>query len=239
VLISKPPAAAIARLVLDRVARSQKPFTICFLGAAKLALPPNARGAATLAVAAELALGRPVAAGRAEPPALRPDRGRQVLGLYAGGTLCAEAQLVFREAGLAVASNVPVPGAAALADAGGAHAMIDLGDDGYTRGRPHPMIDPVVRDGPLVEALADPAVGLILLDIVLGFGAHPDPAGHLVGVIAGRNGPPIIASVTGTDADPQPRDAQVQKLVEAGVIVADSNAEAAELAVMAVGKGEP
>jgi FdrA protein len=81
-------------------------------------------------------------------------------------------------------------------------------------------------------------VGAILLDVVLGHGAHPDPAGHLAGILAGRNGGPlVIASVTGTDADPQPRGAQVEKLVAAGVVVADSNAEAAALAVTAVGRG--
>jgi len=77
---------------------------------------------------------------------------------------------------------------------------------------------------------------------VLGYGAHPDPAGHLAGVLSNalrkRDGRPlIIASVTGTDADPQPRAAQVGKLIAAGVIVADSNAEAAELAIAAIGKG--
>jgi hypothetical protein len=99
------------------------------------------------------------------------------------------------------------------------------------------MIEPAIRERPLAAALADPVVGAILLDVVLGHGAHPDPAGHLAGLLSGRNGGPlVIASVTGTDADPQPRGAQVEKLVAAGVVVADSNAEAAELAVTAVGK---
>jgi FdrA protein len=237
VLISKPPEAAVARLVLDRVAKSPKPFTICFLGAANLALPPNARAAATLTAAAEAALGRPVAGGRTEPPPLRADRGRLVRGLYAGGTLCVEAQLVFRDAGVAVASNVPVPGAAAMADGAAVHTMIDLGDDHFTRGRPHPMIDPAVRDAPLAEALADPAVGVVLLDLVLGFGTHPDPAGQLVRVLAAHSGaPPVIASVTGTDADPQPRTEQVRKLEAAGVTVAQSNADAAALALAALAR---
>ena len=76
----------------------------------------------------------------------------------------------------------------------------------------------------------------ILLDVVLGYGGHPDPAGHLAAFLAGRERRPlIVASVTGTDADPQPRDAQVRKLIEAGVIVADSNADAAEAAIAALG----
>jgi FdrA protein len=79
-------------------------------------------------------------------------------------------------------------------------------------------------------------VGLILLDVVLGYGGHPDPAGHLAAFLARRQGRPVIvASVTGTDADPQPRDAQLQKLADAGVIVANSNADAAEAAIAAIG----
>ena len=113
--------------------------------------------------------------------------------------------------------------------------MIDLGDDEFTRGRPHPMFEPGVRDGPLAEALADPRVGIILLDIVLGYGGHPDPAGHLAAFLAGRDRRAVIvASVTGTDADPQPRNAQVETLAAAGVIVADSNAEATEAAIAAL-----
>jgi len=236
VLISKPPAEAVARLVLDRVARSRKPFTICFLGARDLALPANARCAATLKAAAELAMGRAAENGPTQLSLLRADGGKLVRGLFAGGTLCAEAQIVFRQAGLAVASNVPVPGAAAIADANRGHLMIDLGADEFTRGRPHPMIEPSVRDRPLIDALADPAVGVILIDVVLGYGGHRDPAGHVANVINSHDRRPLIlASVTGTDRDPQPRDAQVQRLTEAGVIVAESNADAADMAIRAIG----
>jgi FdrA protein len=140
------------------------------------------------------------------------------------------------KAGLAVASNVPAPGASLMAGADGGHLMIDLGDDEFTRGRPHPMIEPAVRDRPLADALADPEVEVILLDVVLGFGAHPDPAGHLASALAaGRHRPLIFASVTGTDGDPQPRSQQVSKLAETGVIVADSNADAAMMAATAIG----
>lgn len=234
VLISKPPAASVTKVVLDRVGRSQKPFTICFLGAGPLTLPSNASGATTLREAAEIVVGgRP---GPAKPPLRVLDRGKTVRGLFAGGTLCGEAQIIFRQAGLPVASNVPVPGAAALTGLNDGHVMIDLGDDAFTRGRPHPMFEPGVRDAPLAEALSDPAVGVILLDIVLGYGGHADPAGHLAAFLAGRERRPLImASVTGTDTDPQPREAQVRKLVEAGVMVADSNADAAEAAIAALG----
>src|SRR5216683_2189737 len=230
VLISKPPETSVAKLVLDRVARSEKPFTICFLGAADLALPPNARAAATLKDAADLSLGRAAELPLASAPAVRATRGKAVRGLFAGGTFCAEAQIVFGQRGLSVASNVPVPGARPLRGATDGHVLIDLGDDEFTRGRPHPMIDPAVRDRPIVDALADRAVGVLLIDVVLGYGAHADPAAHLVRVLGERkDGPLVIASVTGTDGDPQPRSVQVEKLVAAGVAVAESNAEAAEM----------
>jgi FdrA protein len=234
VLVSKPPAASVTTMVLDRVGRSRKPFTICFLGAGELTVPANARAATTLREAAQIVVGgRP---GSTKPPLRALHRGRTVRGLFAGGTLCGEAQIVFRQAGLPVASNAPVPGAAAMDAADGGHVMIDLGDDAFTRGRPHPMFEPGVRDAPLAEVLSDPAVGVILLDIVLGFGGHADPAGHLAAFLAGRERRAlIIASVTGTDADPQPREEQVRKLTEAGVMVADSNADATEAAIAALG----
>jgi FdrA protein len=233
VLISKPPAPTSARLVLDRVARSYKPFTICFLGATTTELPANARAAATLTLAAELAAGRPFVSRRTAPP--RATRGRLMRGLFAGGTLCAEAQVVLRQAGLSVASNVPVPGALPLSAADGAHMMLDLGDDVFTRGRPHPMVDPLVRDAPLAAAMADPDIAVVLLDVVLGHGVHSDPAGHLADMLRGRDGGTrVVASVTGTEADPQSWSGQVAKLAAAGVVVAQSNAQAAELAIAAL-----
>src|SRR4051812_4989959 len=116
VLISKPPAASVARSVLDRVAKSSKPFTICFLGASDFALPANARSAATLTAAAEIAVGE--SAGSSAPsPVRRLGDGKLVRGLFAGGTLCSEAQIIFRQAGLPVISNVPVPGASPMTGA--------------------------------------------------------------------------------------------------------------------------
>src|SRR5262249_20640844 len=103
VLISKPPEAAVARLVLDRVARSAKPFTICFIGASDLTVLANARAAATLKVAADASMGR--VAGRGPAPRLQANGGTLVRGLFAGGTFCSEAQIVFAQAGLPVASN--------------------------------------------------------------------------------------------------------------------------------------
>ena len=121
-----------------------------------------------------------------------------------------------------------------LERADNAHTMIDLGADEYTHGRPHPMIDPTGRDVALAQALEDPSTGVILLDVVIGFGAHSDPAGHLVGIVGASrpaDGPAVVASVTGTDEDPQGRTRQMVTLETAGILVAPSNADAAVLAL--------
>ena len=157
--------------------------------------------------------------------------------MFSGGTLCAEAQIVLMAAGLDVTSNEPVPGA--KPPTASKHRLLDLGADDYTQGRPHPMIEPSVRDQSVADALADPNVGVILLDCVLGFGGHMDPAGHLAAQIAGltkgrRDAPLIIASVCGTEADPQGFSRQSAKLRQVGVIIAPSNAAAARMAVQAL-----
>ncbi len=240
VLVSKPPSEAVARAVLARVEKASKPFTICFLGASGLSLPANARAVATLEAAAYAALGRRVPDQSLTALGRPPNGGRMVRGLFSGGTLCAEAQIVARGLALAVSSNAPVPGAA-TANAPDAHRMIDLGADEFTRGRPHPMLEPAVRDAPLREALADASVGVILLDVVLGTGGHHDPAGHLARVLSERpaKGPHVVASITGTAGDRQGLAAQTRALDAAGVAVAPSNAAAARLAFTVVGARRP
>ncbi len=234
VLVSKPPSAKVAARVMERIGASGKAFTVCFIGAEKVDLPENAVLATTLKAAAENAFGGAgIGASFDTSGGSLARREGRVVGLYAGGTLAAEAQVVFRQAGEAVASNTPIPGVASLDTVNAGHRMIDLGADEYTRGRPHPMIDSSVRDAALDDALADASVAVVLLDLVLGFGVHGDPAGHLARRLEGRPaaGPIIIASVTGTEDDPQPRSAQVAALERVGVLVAPSNAQAAELAL--------
>jgi FdrA protein len=209
VLISKPPAPEVAQRILDRAKASGKPCIVCFLG-----VDGENRGpvfAATLTEAAERSLGRSLA--RTPPAGLKSAKGR-VEGLYCGGTLCAEAELVFRRKGLS------------------GHRFVDLGDDQYTRGRPHPMIEPEIRNDHVARALADPAVGVVLVDVVLGFGSHENPAAILLKAVKGAK--PVIASVTGTEQDPQVWSRQVALLREAGVLVAASNAHAAEWAASCV-----
>src|SRR4029453_509314 len=169
----------------------------------------------------------------AEPGAATGPAGR-VLGLYTGGTLAGEAKVLLGRAGLAA-------------------EVIDLGDDQYTAGRPHPMIDPGARAARIVQAAADSTVGVVLLDVVLGHGAHPDPAGAVAAAVreARAAAPPPVtviasscgaraaphrprtffASICGTAADPQGFDAQAGTLRAAGVLLAGSNAAAVRLAI--------
>jgi FdrA protein len=239
VLLSKPPAPSVARRVLERIAASPKPYTVCFVGLEQPRLPANACWAPTLTAAAERALGVPIAlpetlsrAAGEVAAALAAGR-RRIRGLFCGGTLCAEAQVVLRRAGESVTSNVPVPGALALDENRSAHRLIDLGADEYTRGRPHPMLEPAARSNALGQSLADADTAVVLIDVIIGMGAHRDPAGAVVDVVARARGarPIVVASVCGTEADPQVRSAQVSKLEAAGVLVAPSNARAAEIAL--------
>jgi hypothetical protein len=137
----------------------------------------------------------------------RPPTPGDVRGLYSGGTLCSEAERIV-----------------------GHGTFTDFGDDEYTQGRAHPMIDQSLR----LEHLAAASEPVLLLDVVLGYGAHPDPAGELLPALdaARARGLAVIAGVCGTDADPQPRAAQVARLRDAGVVVMDSNAQAARLAAL-------
>ena len=234
VLISKPPATEVAKRIIERIARSPKSYTVCFIGGAP-ALPDNAKASATLCDAAARALGKESFS--TDDTAAVPARNDRVLGLYSGGTLCAEAQFVFKAAGHDVASNAPISGAADIDRAG--HRFIDLGSDEYTRGRPHPMIDPGVRDDALLAALRDQTVGVILIDVIIGYGAHDDPAGCVAMILAQQEGqgPLVVGSVTGTDADPQSRSAQEAVLRAAGVTVMPSNAEAAAYALACLKAG--
>ncbi len=237
VVISKPPAPDVAQRVLDRVGKSAKPFIICFLGLERIELPPNGRAAMTLRDAASLALGGAAVGTRAVDLAAVPPLAsgrRWIRGLYTGGTLCAEAQIVLREAGETIVSNAPIPGAAPIAQGKSeGHLLLDLGADEYTVGRPHAIIDPAMRVPHFSAALADPTVAVILLDIVLGYGAHRDPAGGIVAAIrdAGANRPAVIASICGTEADPQGYAAQAAALEGAGILLAGSNAAVAEAAL--------
>jgi FdrA protein len=172
---------------------------------------------------------------------------RYLRGLYSGGTLATEALIVWQEMLGDVRSNVPLRPELNLQDAtrSEGHCAIDLGEDEFTVGRLHPMIDHELRIRRLLQEAADPGVAVVLLDVVLGYGAHPDPASELGPAIerararaldAGRD-LFVVVSVTGTEGDPQGLDRQVQVLQEAGALVAPCNAAAARLAGHLVAEG--
>ncbi|MBI9045140.1 MAG: acyl-CoA synthetase FdrA [Anaerolineaceae bacterium] len=259
VLISKPPDPDVSKEILKQAARSAKTTIICYLG-----LPEENKTSDDQFFYAdnlqEAALLAAYHSGKKEldPQKILLDEGRQleilaaglrpklkadqhfIRGLYSGGTLCYESQIILKELlDSAVYSNAPLPGNKRLPESIQSleHSFIDLGEEEFTVGRPHPMIDFDLRNRRILQEAADPEVAVILLDIVLGHGAHPDPAGELLRAIveaqniARQAGKEIclIASLTATQQDPQNLNDSKQRLESNGVIVLESNAAAARL----------
>jgi FdrA protein len=177
--------------------------------------------------------------------AIEPRRGAGAIrGLFSGGTLCTEAMVIAAPLLGPVHSNVPLSPEWTLAAAPtGAHTMVDLGDDEFTVGRPHPMIDFGPRLERIAAQAADPTCGVLWLDVVLGHGAHPDPAAELAPAItaalAARPELAVVCTLVGTASDPQDTQRQASVLRRAGAEVFAANAEAARYAVSlaAVQKG--
>jgi len=256
IVVSKPSGATVAARLTEALRALGKPSVVCAAGADATpgAAPSAGPAGATMYVAATLedaalaavalARGRTPRAVELTPPAaeieslvatqvaaLAPGQ-RFVRGVYSGGTLAWEAVALLR---------ARLPGVAAgVRGDGPGHRVVDLGDDTFTLGRLHPMIDGAVRREWIEREAADPATAVVLLDVVLGYGAHPDPAAELVPaleaarrqVTAAGRGLVVIASVTGTEQDPQVRSRQVATLRRASVCVMDSNAQAARLAAL-------
>jgi FdrA protein len=237
VVVSKPPAPAVADRVRARAAGLGKPMVLALLGPGQPDLTGTARSVAEAAGASWVAP-------QHWPGAVRRGRGGALRGLFAGGTLCEEAMIIAADRLGAVHSNVPLdPGGALDADLtfGDRHAMLDLGDDRFTRGRPHPMIDGSTRVDLAGRLLRDPTTSVLMLDVVLGLGAAPDPAGELEATLRNATGlqVPVVVSVVGTRDDPQGLDSQIGVLLDAGAWVCRSNAEAARAAVDLVTGGTP
>ena len=241
ILVSKPPGPRTARIVFERAAASGKPCTAVVFGADGIEVPPGGPvPVPTIKDAVERAAGCPIAPGydataiaRSEVERLGPER-RALHGLFCGGTLSTEAHAVLAAAGIGAVSG---PASSAPPGANSPHLVIDLGADEYTVGRPHPMIDPALRTAKLREALADRQVAVVLLDVVLGLGAHQDPARPVRDAVrdAGGDRPAVVASVCGTADDPQDAERQAAMLAGAGVAVAPSNADAASVAAAILG----
>jgi FdrA protein len=169
---------------------------------------------------------------------LTPEQ-RAVRALYAGGTLAHEAALILEPWLGPIATNL-TPGST------GRHSVVDLGADEFTVGRAHPMLDATIRVEAIRRAAREPDVAVLLLDVVLGHGAAPDPAGDLLPAIQAARAEvqargrdlPVVASVIGTARDPQGLETQVARLESAGVWVLPSNAQAARAAACIAG-GDP
>jgi FdrA protein len=209
VVVSKPPAPEVGDLIRSAARRLATPVQFGLLGDGRDDLTKTTENALG-------ALGLPVPrwpswpASGGTPRRVRPGLLR---GLFTGGTLCAEAALI--------AGTTP-------------HEMTDFGDDRYTSGRAHPMIDPTLRLERLASDTTDGACAAVLIDVVLGFGAEPDPAAALVPVIE-KAKVPVVVSLCGTAGDPQNRDRQAGALAAAGAAVFVSNAAAARHAVFLAG----
>lgn len=259
-IVSKPPGARTLHRLSERFKGCRKPIIGCFLGVREnLAEPANAfQPARTIDEAVQLA----ITAVRGEAPALSSllppmlvlseveglgERGgeraawaagqKYLRGLFAGGTFCYQAQQILQDAGIPVYSNAPLVQARALAhpDQSREHTVVDMGDEYYTTGKPHPMIDGTLRKQRILAESRDPQVAILLLDFILGYGASMDPVGELYDAIvearqtAQRRGGAltVVASICGTDGDPQDLALQTRLLKEAGAIVFPSSTQAA------------
>lgn len=250
VIVSKPPDASVTEKVLAVAQKSKKPVVVSFLGGDLNQV--SAAGcvpAATLKEAAHKAvcLARNEDASGAvelkvDDNLLKEHKGKiagsqkYLRALYSGGTLAYEALLMLQGIIKPIYTNLNYKGAEAIADVykSTGHTIIDFGEDEFTQGRLHPMIDPSLRNTRIVNEAKDPETAVVVLDLVLGYNAHPDPAGSALEAIieaqqlAAKEGRHLIfvTSVCGTDSDPQKRNEQVAKLEAAGVLVFPSNADA-------------
>lgn len=246
-VISKPPAKEVRDEVMQLLQSLSKPVVAIFLGEKPEAHEGQVYLAHTLEEAAKIAVDlaneQPVKANYFEaiekPTVPTLPKEKVVKGLYSGGTLASEAGMLISEA-LQLGGLVKKSGYV-LNEQG--YEIIDLGDDQYTQGKPHPMMDPDVRIHKIREYASDPMTGVLLLDIVLGYGAHEDMAGALLPVIeevlakakAENREFYVVATVCGTSKDPQNYDSTVQRLKDAGVFVEESNVKAVQLALLLKG----
>ncbi|MFZ5943060.1 MAG: acyl-CoA synthetase FdrA [Bacillota bacterium] len=260
VLISKPPGEKVREKICSIINKSRKPFVVYYAGCEDYA-PEKAAGAIVTSTLEETAIRAAAlitsskenietAAAISDDNAygLLLEKGRKQVvsgkylrGIFGGGSLCYEAMNVLRDLlpQEELYSNIPLQGINPLKDilSSQKHTFLDMGEDEFTVGKPHPMIDPTVKNKRLYREILDPETAVVIFDVVIGYGSHPDPAGEIVQVInnakaekSGSLGVSLIASVCGTDNDIPSRKEQVAKLVEAGVIVMPSNAHAAKLA---------
>ena len=246
VVVSKPPAEAVAAKVLDLLAKIGKPVVVHFVGAGRSDVDGQIHHAPDLASAARLAValaeGKPASSTVVTLPKEALNQARQnrsakqvaLRGLFTGGTMASEALAYLQTPLGPIASNLGHGSPPADVVGPEQHAIIDLGGDEYTQGRPHPMIDPTPRAERLMAEAENDRLAVVLLDVVLGTGSHADPAGAMLPSIeqthkraeARGQHVTVVTSVTGTDGDSQQIAGQVAKLEAAGVVVLPSNIDA-------------
>lgn len=246
VVISKPPARAVRDKITQRLRAVKKPVVTVFMGEKPMYHEKGFYHAYTLDEAARLA----VALVRGEPlkhplssmtnMGFDADDKKKIKAYYSGGTLAGEAAMLMKDA---LDIQVPPEDAEGYMLAMDGHIVVDLGDDAYTKGKPHPMIDPGKRMECMKDALEDPDTGVILFDVMLGYGSHEDMAGALIPSILELKKKAqdqkrrlyFVATVCGTRRDCQGYDESVRKLKEAGVMVCGTNKEAVQAAVRLIG----
>lgn len=247
-LISKPPGRETLAKLGKRLEDCTKPVIGCFLGVrGEIAAGASFQRADLIDDAVRLAIrqidGESLSArdqftpGELEGISREADswlpQQKYVRGLFAGGTFCYQSQQIFRDVGIPVYSNSPLNPEYGMTnpDQSIEHSFVDMGDDRYTVGKPHPMIDGTMRKRRILTEGNDPQVAILLLDIILGYDSSTDPVGEVLGAIseakqmAGKRGGvlTVVASICGTEGDPQGLDQQTRMLRESGVIVFPSN----------------
>ncbi len=238
--------------LLERLEKCQKPVICCLLGTVDLPIAGNRiKFARTIDEAVQWAIyfedDGPTASEliltteefgwiKNERKLWSPEQ-KYLRGIFAGGTFCYQSQQILRDAGLEVYSNTPLDFELKLKnpDQSHTHSLVDMGDEFYTLGKPHPMIDGTLRKQRIITESLDPQVAIIFLDFILGYNSSSDPIGELLDAIiqakqtaAGRDVHlTVVASICGTENDPQDLNLQTAMLREQGVYVFNSNAKAA------------
>lgn len=242
-IISKPPASRVRDRIMDYIRGLDKPVVTLFLGEKPTYHEKGIYQAYTLEEAARISVSlvrkEEVLPFTGSKPELSKKSDRTIKGYYSGGTLAGEAGMLINNSVFSGQAQ-PVEGYVFKKDG---FEVIDLGDDQYTQGKPHPMIDPTTRAQYMKEAAKDPSTGVILFDVVLGYGSHEDMASALAPSIASLKEEAekenrelhFIATVCGTKMDPQGYDSQRKILEEQGVMVFTSNNSAVEKALALLG----
>ena len=243
-LVAKPPQPGVMKKIHAKIKKIRKPVVMVLLGEgvepatlehAALQAVALAKGTDVAAVAKELAARDAALADLAKTVAAKRKgvSGRYLRALFSGGTFCAESQVILTPILRTLYSNAPLGESKALKNSWKPerNCVIDLGEDEFTRGRAHPMIDFTLRNKMILEVADDPETAVLLLDLVLGHGSNLDPAAEWVPIIKKASKKvPVVIGITGTDADPQPRLAIAEALRKAGALVEFTNAAACRLA---------